>query len=315
MESPQPAAIVVAGEALIDLVPGRAPGEYLAKPGGGPANAAVALARLGLRAMFLGRVARDGFGNQLADWLAGNGVDLTLTVRVDEPTTLAVASIGDDGGADYTFYWRDTANWQWSAAELPSTLPAGVLALHLGSLVTVMQPGATALADLLRRCDGTVTTFIDPNFRPAVDTPAAAAVRLSGWVDQCDIVKVSVDDLAFAFPNADPHQLAHDWSVDGRALVVLTDGPRGAHAYADGAHVRAQVAARTVVDTIGAGDTFGAAFLYALNELGVLHVGASRPLPAVESALEFACGAAAVTCQRAGADSPTRAELPAIQRR
>ena len=235
-------------------------------------------------------------------------------MRADEPTTLAVASIGHDGGADYSFYWRDTANWQWSAAELPSTLPAEVLALHVGSLATVIQPGATALADLLRRCDGTVTTFIDPNFRPAVDTREAAAVRLSGWIDQCDIVKVSVDDLAFAFPNDDPHQLAHAWSIDRRALVVLTDGPRGAHAYADGAHVRAQVAARSVVDTIGAGDTFGAAFLYALAELGVLHVGATRPLPSIESALEFACAAAAVTCERAGADSPAREELPAIGR-
>ena len=313
MNSPNPTGIVVAGEALIDLVPGPAAGDYLAKPGGGPANAAVAMSRLGLRPLFLGRLSRDGFGNQLAAWLTGNGVDLSLTVRADAPTTLAVASIGDDGSADYTFYWRDTANWQWTADELPSALPAGVVALHVGSLATVMQPGAGMLADLLRRCDGVVTTFVDPNFRSAVDTRAAAAVRLSGWIEHCDIVKVSVDDLAFAFPDHDPHQLVRDLSTDGRALMLLTDGPRGAHAYADGAHVRAQVDARKVVDTIGAGDSFGAAFLYALGELGVLPVGAARPLPAIESALEFACAAAAVTCERAGADSPTRAELPAIK--
>jgi fructokinase len=315
VNSPNPTGIVVAGEALIDLVPGSAAGGYVAKPGGGPANAAVALARLGLRSLFLGRLSRDGFGNQLAAWLAGNGVDLSLTVRADQPTTLAVAAVDEDGSADYTFYWRDTANWEWSAEELPSALPTGVVALHVGSLATVMQPGADLLDDLLRRCDGVVTTFVDPNFRSAVDTRTAAAVRLSGWVEHCDIVKVSVDDLAFAFPDHDPHQLVRDLSVGGRALMVLTDGPRGAHAYADGAHLRAQVDARKVVDTIGAGDTFGAALLYALGELGVLHVGVSRPLPAIEAALEFACAAAAVTCGRAGADSPTRAELPAIQLR
>ena len=263
--------------------------------------------------MFLGRLSRDGFGDQLAAWLTSNGVDLTLTVRADEPTTLAVASIGPRRRRRLHLLLARHRQLAMVGGRTPPALPAGVVALHLGSLATVLEPGAAMLADLLRRCDGVVTTFIDPNFRPGIDTRAAAAVRLSGWIDACDIVKVSVDDLAFAFPDHEPHQLAHDWSVEGRALVVLTDGPRGAHAFADGAHVRAQVAARRVVDTIGAGDTFGAAFLYALNELGVLHVGAVRSLPAIESALEFACAAAAVTCERAGADSPTRSELPVIR--
>jgi fructokinase len=306
-----PPPIVVAGEALIDLVPGSVVGSYQASPGGGPANAAVALARLGAHAMFLGRLSRDAFGEQLFGWLSSNAVDLSLTVRSNEPTTIALATVDSSGIASYSFYWRDTANWQWSAAEIPTELPAGTQAFHLGSLASVVEPGASILGDLLQRCVGNITTFVDPNFRPQMDTPAAAAHRVSQWVARCDIAKVSVDDLAFAFPDREPLAIAQQWSTEHRVLVLVTDGPRGAHAFVDGDHLHADASSRPVVDTIGAGDSFGAAFLYALQALDELGARKHPSRQPVQTALEFACAAADVTCERLGADSPRLDDLPA----
>src|SRR5205085_11125530 len=105
---PASRGIVVAGEALVDLAPTSVADEYRAHPGGGPANAAVALARLGSHSIFLGRLSRDHFGNQLANWLTDNGVDLSLAVRSHEPTTVALATVGSDGVAAYSFYWQGT---------------------------------------------------------------------------------------------------------------------------------------------------------------------------------------------------------------
>jgi fructokinase len=301
--------IVVAGEALIDLAAAPTPGSYRAHPGGGPANAAVALARLGADVGFVGRLSTDPFGEALVRWFTDNGVDLSLTVRTDLPTTLAVASPDHAGVMSYTFYSQGTSNWQWEQQELLTELP-GVQALHLGSLASRVEPAATVIDNLRRRCAPHLTVFADPNFRGQFDDPQTARTQLSTWVTECDIVKLSVDDVAFAHAGDDPMTLARRWSTRADVLILLTDGPRGAHAFADGVTISAATRPAQVIDTIGAGDAFGAAFLFTLQALGGLAKGSSRPPEMLERALQVACTCATITCERAGADTPKLADLP-----
>src|SRR3954453_2292588 len=132
--------LLVCGEALIDLV-GRPDGSYLARPGGGPADTAVTLGRLGAPVQLAARLSTDAFGAQLRAHLTDSGVDLSTSVAVAEPTTLAVATLDADGGAQYGFYWQGTADWQWTGDELP-TSARGVRAVVLGSLAIALPPGA-----------------------------------------------------------------------------------------------------------------------------------------------------------------------------
>jgi fructokinase len=301
--------IVVVGEALVDLTTDGEAGRYRAHPGGGPANAAIALARLGADVGFIGRLSTDGFGETLVRWFADNGVDLSLAVRADQPTTLAVASPDDHGVMSYTFYSEGTANWQWSLDELPAELP-GVQALHLGSLASRVEPGATAIEAMRRRCAPHMTVFADLNFRAQFDDPAVAQAQLSTWVADCDIVKLSVDDVAFTHRDNDPIALARSWSTQASTLILLTDGPRGAHAFVDGDVISAATRPARVVDTIGAGDAFGSAFLYTLQALDGLSKGSVRPPDMLQRALQVACACATITCERPGADTPRITDLP-----
>ena len=302
--------IVVVGEALIDFSPEVRGGDrYMALPGGGPANAAVAFARLGGNAKFLSRVSLDGRGEQLIEWLGSNGVDTSLVVRASEPTTLAIADVDEDGIADYTFYATATASWNWAEDELPLSPPPGAHAVHFGSLATVMQPGADAIQALVDRWAGELTTFVDPNFRSGLDSPEAARTRAERWISTCDIVKLSTDDIDYAFPGADPRSLCVDWAAQNAVMILLTDGGDGAHAYVSDEHYFVAAPAITVADTIGAGDSFGAAFLFALDAHDALAPGRERSGATISAALEFACHAAATTCSRVGADSPYISEF------
>jgi fructokinase len=296
--------IVVAGEVLVDLVSG-GDGCFQAHPGGGPANAAVALARLGVDCAFLGRLSRDAFGTQLSEWLSGNGVDLSMAVRCDEPTTLAVATLQPSGSAAYSFYWQGTSNWAWTELEFPGELPPGVQALHIGSLATVVEPAAQYVDRLVRASAGAVTTFVDPNFRPPMDRPDAARTRLDEWVRICDIVKVSVDDLVYAYADDEPFDVAERWAAGNDTVVLVTDGALGAHAFFCSEHLHAPATvSQVVVDTIGAGDSFGAGFLYGLHVQGALLRGAGWSAPQLQQALETAVVASGMTCERAGICRP-----------
>lgn len=306
--------IVVAGEALIDLTATRTANEYHAHPGGGPANAAVALARLGSRTAFLGRISRDAFGGTLTHWLSTNGVGLSLAVRCDEPTTLAIATPDTDGVMAYTFYSEGTSNWQWTRDELPADLP-GAEAFHIGSLASRREPGASLLDALRQRCSANTTIFVDPNFRASFDDPVSARTQLTTWLNSCDIVKLSTDDVAFAHPGADSLELARMWSTQTDVLVLVTDGPRGAHAFEKGEYISVEAPQVNVVDTIGAGDAFGAAFLHTLATYDALAKGRSRPTEVLRAALTVATACAAITCSRPGADPPTRNELPSAVER
>ncbi|MGW4276265.1 carbohydrate kinase family protein [Streptomyces seoulensis] len=258
--------IVVAGEALIDLVPQGAGALADLKPalGGGPYNTAVALGRLGSPAAFCSRLSRDAFGRALLDGLRRAGVDVRAVQRGAEPTTLALATVGDDGSAAYSFYVDGTADRLF---ETPAALPAGVRAVSFGTCSLVLEPGASAYEELMRgaAAEG-VFTALDPNIRAGLIPDADAyRARFRGWLPSVSLLKLSAEDARWL--GGTPRE----WLAAGPSAVVITHGGDGLTAYtADGAEYAVPGEKTEVVDTIGAGDTVNAALLHGLAALDAL---------------------------------------------
>lgn len=305
--------ILSCGEALFDLIPVRVNGEELLRPvpGGGPMNAAIALARLGVPTGFLGRVSSSERGDVIHDLLARENVDLRYLLRGEDPMTLALVSVLASGDNHYDLYLSGTASLKLGVDDLPADLD-GVEALHIGTLALAVEPAATAFGQLIERESGRRVISLDPNVRPgAIASMTAFRNRMERLVGLATIVKVSDADLAHLYPRSPPEEVAAVWAASGPALVVLTRGPDGASAWS---HVgRADVPGVPVdlVDTVGAGDTMAGALLAWFREQGKLSRAALSSLrePEISEALAFACRAAAITCSRAGADPPTRADL------
>ena len=306
--------IVVAGEALIDLVvsPG---GQMDARPGGGPYNAARTLARLGAETTFLGRLGDDGFGRLLRDRLTGEGVALGVPEPSGKPTTLAVVAIDQAGSASYGFYLDGTAAADLEYESLRKALPAGVAAVHVGSLGLLMEPVGAAIERLvLTNVPAGALVLLDPNCRPgAVAYHDGYRRRIADIAQRADIVKASVEDLAYLYPGVSPGEAAQALLGAGPSLVLVTDGPRPALAYLPGAVLTEEIPSVTVVDTIGAGDAFGGGFLAWWTAHGLGKADFGRPAPArdalVGAALRAAAAVAALTCARPGADPPVLSEL------
>lgn len=313
--------IVVAGEALIDLVAGP-DGRYRPIPGGSPANVAVGVTRLGARTELLARLGTGVFGSIVRRHLEDNGVGLAYAVTAVEPTTLAVVALDEQGRAAYDFYVEGTADWGWTDAELPDPLPDGTLALATGSLAVVLEPGATALGHLLRREHerGAVTVVLDPNVRPALlGSPESARERLEALVAVADVVKVSDEDLEWLLPDEPVEAVAARWAGLGPALVVVTRGPAGAYGVTSaGVATQVPVVPVDLVDTVGAGDAFTAGLVDGLRRGDLLGGPARGHLAALTetelaAVLHRAALVASITCGRAGADPPTAAEVDAAE--
>ncbi|MDQ2837761.1 MAG: carbohydrate kinase [Actinomycetota bacterium] len=314
--------VCVIGEALIDLVlesstAGSGSLAYLAHPGGSPYNVAIGLARLGGPSQLLARLSGDAFGRQLRSHAQANQVDLSLAVAAPEASTLAVVSLDADRNATYDFYRTGTADWQWTAAEL-ARIPADAGWVHTGSLASWTSPGAEVIEARLAELAGTAVISFDPNIRPALLTDHAEAVaRIERLVSLATVVKASAEDLHGLYPELGVPQVLARWRDRGPALVVVTDGGRGAQAIADGDPFTVAARPITVVDTVGAGDAFMAGLINALarDELVTrgLQTGDRLAAEQVRPAIEEAILVAALTCTRAGADPPTAAELAAAQ--
>lgn len=299
--------IVVAGEALIDLVPqgtGALAG-LLPRLGGGPYNTAVALGRLGSPTAFCSRVSRDAFGEALLDGLTGAGVDVASVQRGDEPTTLAVATIGTGGSAAYSFYVEGTADRLFSA---PAALPDATRAVSFGTCSLVLEPGASAYEELLRKAAAQgVFTALDPNIRAGlIPDPDAYRARFLSWLPSVSLLKLSEEDAVWL--GGTPRE----WLAAGPSAVVVTRGGDGLTAYTrDGSAHSVPGEEVEVVDTIGAGDTVNAALLHGLAAQDGLSPAALAELGpgGWTGLLGFAARAAAITCSRAGAEPPYASEL------
>jgi len=314
--------VAVAGEALVDLVPAPVSGYFEFAPGGSPANVAVGLSRLGVPARMLARIADDPLGRRLRDHLRGNGVQLDHVVTATEQTSMAMVMVGPDGGPTYDFRVTGTADWQWTAAELAAALDPGpsgpVVALHSGSLALTTPPGDAALRALMARASQSATVSYDPNCRPGLmGKPADVLAGAHELIAVADVVKVSLEDLGWLVPGFTTEEVLEDWLGRGPALVIVTLGGDGVHAgTSTGLRTRRAGVPVTVIDTVGAGDTFSAALLAGLHRRGLLGASARGALHAIghstlDALVDESMLAAAITCSRRGADPPTVEDVEA----
>ncbi len=300
--------MLVVGEALVDIVE-RADGPTAEHPGGSPANVALGLARLGREARLLTRIGADPRGLTVRAHLESSGVRLAPESITTGRTSTATAHLDARGVASYDF----DLDWR-----LPDGLDlGGATAVHTGSIAAFLPPGGDAVLDLVRRAAGRATVSYDPNARPRLmGEPAAARARVESFVALADLVKVSDEDLDWLAPGEDPEGLIADWLGRGPAVVVLTRGERGAVGVCAAGRVEVPAPPIAVLDTVGAGDSFMAGLLDHLAGCRLLGPDRAAGLRAIgtaeaEAMLAHAVKIAAITCTRAGADPPTRADLDA----
>jgi fructokinase len=297
-------SIWVCGEALIDILPN---GPVV---GGGPANTAKALARLGHDVHFIDGISSDAYGQSARAELLNDGVKLDLSLASDKPTCTATVSLDAAGGASYEFLIDGTATFDFAASWLPDPYRYQPQVLHIGTLVTVIEPGASALYDWAMQVAELAPIVFDPNIRPSVmpdrDLYEAAVEK---WAALSAVIKVSDDDLAWLFPGQAIEDVAQRWINDGVFLVVVTRGANGLLGYTADGRVEVPGVKVDVVDTVGAGDTVGAIVVEAMLTHGLIQLRGDL----LRSVLTRAAAAAAITCSRKGAQPPYKHELPMIE--
>jgi fructokinase len=304
----------VIGEALIDLVDPGDDTAFLANPGGSPLNVAVGLARLGQPVAFVGRFSSDPFGTVLRNHAARSGVDLTLAVEDRQPSTVALLEL-EDGVARYEFSVEGTVDFQWADAEL-ARLPPSVRFVHFGSLASWLPPGDAVIARRIAtlRAAGDVIVSYDPNVRPQLQPDASAArAQVERALRHAQLVKASAEDVHWLYGAEPVESVAQRWLAAGPDLVVVTRGGDGAAAFVAGAApIERPVYPAPVLDTVGAGDAFTSGLLDVLGRRGITAarlLGELRRPETITAILDEAALVAALTCTRAGADSPRRSEV------
>ncbi|MFJ9562552.1 carbohydrate kinase [Streptomyces fuscichromogenes] len=311
----QPPAVTVIGEALIDLVQLDTPGDYRARPGGSPFNVAVGLARLGHGTALMARLADNSFGRMLSAHASAEGIDLAYAPSAAEPTTLAVVSMDTEGRASYDFYLDGTADWQWTEAET-ALVPPDTAVLHFGSVASWTPPADDHIHSAVRRLRAVGTTLIsyDPNIRPLLlGDPEHGRQAVERSVGLAHLVKASREDVEWLYPGTPIEKIAARWTDLGALLVVITDGPDGAHVFPSGAGNFSRAGRKVaVVDTVGAGDAFTAGLLGALLRHGLDTPGTltTADPDMLTIVVDDAVLVSALTCERLGADPPTALPRP-----
>jgi fructokinase len=302
------------GDALIDFLPVKSTdGRDAIVPvvGGSCLNIAVGMARLGAPAGFVGGISTDLFGRMIAEHALVSQVELRYATRSEHQTTLAfVRSVG--GEPQYAFYDAGTAsqNWVYRHGSIPFS---EIEAIHVGSTTLVDEKGANETRAMLEDARGSVTISFDPNCRPKlVKHKANYVARMNAFAAVANIVRMSDIDFEFLYGGSDYAGRAKSLIEAGASLVVVTRGIKGAQAWHQAAGVvEVQAPTVDVVDTIGAGDSFQAALLFALRAMGRIEPGslARTNSDELRRALSFASICAAFTCGRAGADPPRHSEV------
>ena len=292
------------GEVLIDLIPEGADRKTVV--GGGPANTAKALAKLGVDTQFIDGISTDGYGQMAKDELVSTGVKLDYVKYLDKPTCLAIVSLSDLGSATYEFVLENTATFDFTSEWLPNPQTERPSLLHIGTLAIAIEPGASVLFEWAQSVIKVAPIVFDPNIRPAVISDRAQYVaQVERWVSISSAIKVSDDDIKWLYPSLDIGQVVNDWLIKGPSLIVVTYGDKGLTGYRKGEVVSVEAVQVKVADTVGAGDTVGAILVEAILKDGVASLTASR----LESMLKRAAKAAAITVSRVGANPPTSEEL------
>jgi fructokinase len=305
---------LVCGEALFDLFLRPSEDDSLcldAVPGGSPFNVALGLARLGQNVEFFSGLSSDLMGRKLTDFMRKEGVGLSHAVRSKQPTALSIVGLDADGSPDYAFYGDFPAYRAITQADLPSLAPE-TRVIHIGSIATALEPVASALAALAERECGSRLISYDPNVRPMIE-PDLDVWRWSfeRLAAAAHIIKISAEDLAFLYPGLGHNEAAQSWRDRGARLVVITRGRDGATGWTRATTATQPAHKVTVADTVGAGDSYQAALLTGLAEIGCTEASAIDELSpeALCRLLEFAGEAAALTCSKRGADLPHRGAI------
>ena len=305
---------VVAGEALMDVFTGATTPTGIAldaRIGGSPLNVAFGLARMGQKVAFLGGLSNGELGNRLLDALRAEGVSLDAVHRSDAPTTISLIGVDAKGVPEYAFYGTGAADRTLPLAAL-QRMPADSRVLHVGSYTMVVGDTAATQRALIDQVRGKMVVSYDPNLRLNVEPDLAVWRDTLEWMlPRTDVLKLSDEDLGLLYPGIDPATFAADCLAKGAGLVALTRGGEGAIAWHASGSVETAPVKVDVIDTVGAGDTFQAALLTRIEELGVLTPSGVRGMSGhlLADAMRFATDAAAITCSRRGADLPRRAEL------
>ena len=308
------------GDALVDFLPVKsADGRdaTVSVVGGSCLNIAVGMARLGAPAGFVGGISTDLFGRMIADHASASQVDLRYATRSARQTTLAfVRHVG--GEPQYAFYDEATAsrNWSYQRGSIPLD---EIEAIHVGSTTLANDNGANQALAMIEDVGGSTTISFDPNCRPNLVRHKARYVdQMNAFAAAADIVRMSDADFEFLYGGNDYGERAKSLIAAGTSLVVVTRGINGAQAWHKAAGlVKVEAPTISVMDTIGAGDSFQAALLFALRAIGRIKRGALAEMNAgeLDRALSFASACAAVTCSRAGADPPRQSDVgPAFSR-
>ena len=294
----------VCGEVLIDLIPDGT--ERKAVVGGGPANTAKALAKLGIANQFIDGISTDKYGQMALYELEKDGVLLDFVKFSDKPTCLAIVSLNSKGGATYEFVIDDTATFDFSHSWLPDAADKKPSLLHIGTLVTAIEPAATVLFEWANKVAKVAPIVFDPNIRPAVMNDRSEYVKqVERWVGISSAVKVSDDDIYWLYPGQDLDKVTKRWLEMGPELIVVTFGDKGLAGYRENSKISVDAKKVVVADTVGAGDTVGAILVEAIIEVGLDKLTGEG----LSLMLDRAARAAAITVSRSGALPPGRDEI------
>jgi fructokinase len=297
--------IVVVGEALVDLVIDPS-GGVTAALGGAPFNTARACGRLGMDVAFVGSVSVDRFGSMLVAQLQADGVSTDHVTRVDVPTTLAAAELDEHGAAQYRFYIEGTS----APALSDPPLDLGGEVLFTGGLGLVLEPMSESIERMVAAHSDRAMVMIDVNCRPRIIPDRDAYVaRVRRMVERAHIVKVSDEDLAYLWPDHGPLAAARLLLERGPRAVLLTAGGEGVQIITQESAESVPVQPVDVIDTIGAGDSFGGGFLSSWLASGA-GVADTDDVDRLRRAVEAANVVAGIVCTRRGADPPWHSELP-----
>jgi fructokinase len=274
--------------------------------GGGPANTAKALSRLGTDTQFIDGISTDDYGQIAKNELVASGVKLDYVKYSNKPTCLAIVSLSESGSATYEFVIENTATFDFTPDWLPNPQTEKPTLLHIGTLATVIEPGASVLFEWAQSVAKIALIVFDPNIRPAVINDREKYLKqVERWVSISSSVKVSDEDIRWLYPSLEIDQVANNWLTKGPSLIVVTYGDKGLAGYRVGEKVSVDAVKVVVADTVGAGDTVGAILVEEIVKDGLSSLSGVR----LEMLLKRAAKAAAITVSRSGANPPTLKEI------
>jgi fructokinase len=294
----------VVGEVLIDLIPDR--DKHLSVVGGGPANTAKSLSNLGVKTYFIDGISTDKYGQMAKAELLAANVLLDYVQYSNKPTCTAKVTLSKSGSASYEFVIEDTVTFDFSNVWLPDPQSLKPSLLHIGTLATVIEPGASVLFEWVQSVAHIAPIVFDPNIRPAVLGDRVEYVKkVEKWVAISSVVKVSDEDLNWLYPGKAIDEIVSKWIETGVQLVVVTLGDKGITAYRKSEQISVDAVKVFVADTVGAGDTVGAVLVEAIVNNGLDKLTGE----VLKTMLNRAVKAAAITVSRTGSNPPSKEEI------